>query len=131
MAAGITNSHDRCRVSKYIKSDQKVVIDKVFSHNSSRILNSNSDQLLMFVTGGAGVGKSFLIRTIKEMLIRTQQQLYINLINQNSLNPAAIFEVDSYIWCVDAKYNVMDTQQASSSVESYIPAGRGKEHRDT
>ena len=54
--------------------DQKVVIDKVFNHNSRRILNNSTDQLLLFVTGGAGVGKSFLIRLIKEILIRTQQQ---------------------------------------------------------
>ena len=50
--------------------DQKAVIDKVFTHNRSRIVNTSADQLLLFVTGGAGVGKSFLI---KEMLIRTQQ----------------------------------------------------------
>ena len=55
-------------------ADQKVVIDKVFSHNRSRILDSSTDQLLLFVTGGAGVGKSFLIKTIREMLIRTGQQ---------------------------------------------------------
>ena len=54
-------------------ADQKVVIDKVYSHNTSRILDSSTDQLLLFVTGGAGVGKSFLIKTIREMLIRTQQ----------------------------------------------------------
>ena len=44
--------------------DQKVVIDKVFSHNRRRILNNSTDQLLLFVTGAAGVGKSFLIRLI-------------------------------------------------------------------
>ena len=54
--------------------DQKAIIDRVFSHNRSRLLNNSTDQLLLFVTGGAGVGKSFLMRTIKEMLIRTQQQ---------------------------------------------------------
>ncbi len=54
-------------------ADQKAVIDEVFSHNRSRIVDNSTDQLLLFVTGGAGVGKSFLIRTIKEMLIRTQQ----------------------------------------------------------
>ena len=57
-----------------VSPDQKVVIDKVFSHNRSRILDNITDQLLLFVTGGAGVGKSFLIRTIREMLIRTGQQ---------------------------------------------------------
>ena len=50
--------------------DQKVVLDKVYTHNRSLILNGSADQLLLFVTGGAGVGKSFLIRTIREMLIR-------------------------------------------------------------
>ena len=56
-------------------ADQKVVIEKVFSHNRRRIVDGSTDQLLLFVTGGAGVGKSFLIRTIREMLIRTQQHL--------------------------------------------------------
>jgi len=42
-------------------SDQKVVIDKVFKHNRSLIVEDSTDQLLLFVTGGAGVG-SFLIR---------------------------------------------------------------------
>ena len=54
-------------------ADQKQVIEQVFSRNRSRILHNTDDQLLLFVTGGAGVGKSFLIRLIKEMLIRTQQ----------------------------------------------------------
>lgn len=50
--------------------DQRLITDRVFSHNRGRIVDHNSDQLLLFVTGGAGVGKSFLIRT--KMLIRTQ-----------------------------------------------------------
>lgn len=50
--------------------DQKLVIDKVFTHS---IVDNYTDKLLLFITGGAGVGKSFLIRTIKEMLVRTQQ----------------------------------------------------------
>ena len=48
--------------------DQKIVLDKVYTHNRSLILNGSADQLLLFVTGGAGVGK----RTIREMLIRNQ-----------------------------------------------------------
>ena len=51
-------------------TDQRAVIDQVFTHHRSHILNNTDDQLLLFVTGGAGVGKSFLIRLIKEMLIR-------------------------------------------------------------
>lgn len=53
-------------------SDQRAVIDKIYTHNRSHIIGTCTDQLLLFVTGGAGVGKSFLIRTIKEMLIRMQ-----------------------------------------------------------
>ena len=76
MATTNLNYHVRCWLPTCNASpDQKVVIDKVFSHNRRRVLIINStDQLLLFVTGGAGVGKSFLIRLIKEMLIRTQQQ---------------------------------------------------------
>ena len=51
-------------------SNQRLRIDKIYSHNRSHIMNTKADQLLLFVTGGAGVGKSFLIRTIKDMLIR-------------------------------------------------------------
>jgi len=53
-------------------SDQRLVIDRVYRHNRSLIQGQNPDQLLLFVTGGAGVGKSFLIQTIQEMLIRMQ-----------------------------------------------------------
>ena len=60
--------------------DQKIIIDKVYNHQKSVLNGDTTDQLLLFVTGGAGVGKSFLIHTIKEMLIR----------NQHSHNPVLL-----------------------------------------
>ena len=55
-------------------SDQKYVIDMIYQHNRNYIINNTMEQLLLFVTGGAGVGKSFIIRTVQEMLIRMEQQ---------------------------------------------------------
>ena len=89
-ASMLANSYSHSNVPSHDPDEQQNLVDESLSWqqvsltamtdaeyqstlNRSRILNSNSDQLLMFVTGGAGVGKSFLIRTIKEMLIRTQQ----------------------------------------------------------
>ena len=37
--------------------DQRAVIDKIFSHNRSHIMGTCTEQLLLFVTGGAGEGK--------------------------------------------------------------------------
>ena len=54
--------------------DQKYVIDMIYQHNRNYIINNTMEQLLLFVTGGAGVGKSFIIRTVQEMLIRMEQQ---------------------------------------------------------
>ena len=54
-------------------TDQNAVIDQVFTHHRSHnISNNTDDQLLLFVTGGTGAGKSFFIRLIKEMQMRTQ-----------------------------------------------------------
>ena len=46
----------------------------IYQLNRNYIINNTMEQLLLFVTGGAGVGRSFIIRTVQVMLIRMERQ---------------------------------------------------------
>ena len=60
-----------------LSPDQRNTIEMIFASAQAQIKSSESYRpLRLFVKGGAGTGKSFLIQLIREMLLR----LHLNVI---------------------------------------------------
>ena len=60
-----------------LSSDQRNTVEMIFASAQAQIKSSESYRpLRLFVTGGAGTGKSFLIQLIREMLLR----LHLNVV---------------------------------------------------
>ena len=53
-----------------LNDDQNAIIAQFTAYYDAKERNENPEPIRLFITGGAGVGKSFLIKVLSEMLIR-------------------------------------------------------------
>ena len=72
--AKLTMTENEYQEKKLLLTEtQKKVFDYIDNHQ-------NSERLHLFVTGGAGTGKSFLLRLLREHLLRQNMHMYPNVL---------------------------------------------------